>query len=109
LPSDDRTIHDELDLVREASNAVVLRSHFADSTTLYIPSIHWDYTRKGVMVQERIDGISIRDIKAMQAIGMDMKKLAEHGVEIFYTQVFKHNFFHADMHPGNIVVLRNCT
>lgn len=102
----DRTIHDELDLVREASNAVVLRSHFADSTTLYIPSIHWDYTRKGVMVQERIDGISIRDIKAMQAIGMDMKKLAEHGVEIFYTQVFKHNFFHADMHPGNIFVSR---
>ncbi len=102
----DRTIHDELDLVREASNAVVLRTHFADSSTLYIPAIYWDYTRTGVMVQERIDGISIRDVKAMNAIGMDMKKLAEHGVEIFYTQVFKHNFFHADMHPGNIFVSR---
>lgn len=103
----ERTIHDELDLVREASNAVVLRSNFTDSSTLYIPAIHWDYTRKGVMVQERIDGISIRDVKAMQDIGMDMKKLAEHGVEIFYTQVFKHNFFHADMHPGNIFVSRD--
>ncbi len=102
----DRTIHDELDLVREASNAVVLRNNFKDSSTLYIPSIHWDCTRQNVMVQERIDGISIRDVKAMHAMGMDMKKLAEHGVEIFYTQVFKHNFFHADMHPGNIFVSR---
>lgn len=100
----DKTIHDELDLVAEATNAVVLRNNFKDSDTLYIPEIYWDYTRSSVMVQERISGISIRDIPAMQAIGMDMKKLAEHGVEIFYTQVFEHNFFHADMHPGNIFV-----
>lgn len=100
----DRTIHDELDLVAEATNAVVLRNNFQDSDTLYIPQIYWDYTRATVMVQERIDGIPIRDIKAMEAIGMNMKKLAEHGVEIFYTQVFEHNFFHADMHPGNIFV-----
>ncbi|MGQ7846679.1 ubiquinone biosynthesis regulatory protein kinase UbiB [Granulosicoccus sp. 3-233] len=102
----DKTIHDELDLVAEATNAVVLRNNFKDSDTLYIPEIHWDYTRSSVMVQERISGIPIRDIKAMEAIGMDMKKLAEHGVEIFYTQVFDHNFFHADMHPGNIFVSR---
>lgn len=102
----DRTIHDELDLVAEATNAVVLRNNFKDSRTLYIPEIYWEYTRSTVMVQERISGIPIRDIKAMEAIGMDMKKLAEHGVEIFYTQVFEHNFFHADMHPGNIFVSR---
>jgi ubiquinone biosynthesis protein len=102
----DRTIHDELDLVAEATNAVVLRNNFKDSKTLYIPEIYWEFTRTSVMVQERISGIPIRDIKAMTAIGMDMKKLAEHGVEIFYTQVFDHNFFHADMHPGNIFVAR---
>lgn len=102
----DKTIHDELDLVREATNAVVLRNNFKDSDTLYVPDVYWDYTRQTVMVMERIDGISIRDVKAMQDIGMDMKRLAENGVEIFYTQVFKHNFFHADMHPGNIFVSR---
>lgn len=102
----DKTIHDELDLVAEATNAVVLRNNFKDSDTLYIPEIYWDFTRSSVMVQERINGIPIRDVKAMEAIGMDMKKLAEHGVEIFYTQVFDHNFFHADMHPGNIFVSR---
>ncbi|MBX2884169.1 MAG: ubiquinone biosynthesis regulatory protein kinase UbiB [Granulosicoccus sp.] len=100
----DRTIHNELDLVAEATNAVVLRNNFKDSNTLYIPEIYWDYTRPSVLVQERINGIPIRDVDAMEAIGMDMKKLAEHGVEIFYTQVFDHNFFHADMHPGNIFV-----
>ncbi len=103
----DRTIHDELDLVAEATNAVVLRNNFKDSKTLYIPEIYWEFTRTSVMVQERISGIPIRDVKAMAAIGMDMKKLAEHGVEIFYTQVFDHNFFHADMHPGNIFVSRD--
>ncbi len=103
----ERTIHGELDLVAEATNAVVLRNNFKDSDTLYIPEVYWALTRSSVMVQERIDGIPIRDIKAMEAIGMDMKKLAEHGVEIFYTQVFDHNFFHADMHPGNIFVSRD--
>lgn len=102
----ERTIHDELNLVAEATNAVVLRNNFKDSKTLYIPEIYWEYTRNSVMVQERISGISIRDIDAMEANGTDMKKLAEHGVEIFYTQVFDHNFFHADMHPGNIFVSR---
>ena len=102
----EHTIHDELNLVAEATNAVVLRNNFKDSEKLYIPEIYWEYTRATVMVQERISGIPIRDIQAMRDIGMDMKKLAEHGVEIFYTQVFDHNFFHADMHPGNIFVSR---
>jgi len=79
----DRTIHDELDLVAEATNAVVLRNNFKDSKMLYIPEIYWDYTRVSVLVQERISGIPIRDIQAMEAIGMNMQKLAEHGVEIF--------------------------
>lgn len=105
----DHTIHDELDLIKEATNAVTLRNNFKDSDLLYVPEIHWDYTRKNVMVMERIHGISIRDIDAMQSIGMDMQKLAEHGVEIFYQQVFTHNFFHADMHPGNIFVSSETT
>ena len=103
----ERTIYGELDLVAEATNAVVLRNNFKDSDMLYIPEIHWDLTRSTVMVQERINGIPIRDIKAMGECGINMKKLAEHGVEIFYTQVFDHNFFHADMHPGNIFVSRD--
>lgn len=100
----DHTIHDELNLINEASNSVVFRNNFKDSDILYIPEVHWDYTRTNVMVMERISGIPIRDVDAMVAIDMDMKKLAEHAVEIFYTQLFSHNFFHADMHPGNIFV-----
>jgi len=100
----ERTIHDELNLVAEATNAVVLRNNFKGSDKLYIPEIYWEYTRSTVMVQERISGIPIRDVDAMHKLGMDMKKLAEHGVEIFYSQVFDHNFFHADMHPGNIFI-----
>ncbi len=102
----DRTIHDELDLVREGTNATVLKNNFLDFDTLYIPTVHWEYTRSNVITLERIEGISIRNVEAMHAIGMDMRKLAEHAVEIFYTQVFHHNFFHADMHPGNIFVSR---
>ncbi len=103
----EHTIHNELNLVAEATNAVVLRNNFKESKMLYIPEIYWEHTRNTVMVQERISGISIRDIDALKANGTDMKKLAEHGVEIFYTQVFDHNFFHADMHPGNIFVSRD--
>jgi len=100
----DVTIHNELDLIREGTNATVLRNNFKDFDTLYIPEVHWEYTRKNVLTLERIHGIPIRDVQAMHDINMDMKKLAEHAVEIFYTQVFHHNFFHADMHPGNIFV-----
>ncbi len=103
----DHTIHSELDLIQEASNAVVLRANHKEYPHLYVPEIYWDYTRRNVLLMERIEGIPIRDVEAMHDIGMDMKLLAERGVEIFYAQVFKHNFFHADMHPGNIFVSRD--
>ncbi|MDX1597271.1 MAG: ubiquinone biosynthesis regulatory protein kinase UbiB [Marinobacter sp.] len=100
----DSTIHDELDLQREAANASQLRRNFENSSLIYIPFIDWDYTRKTVLVMERIHGIPIADIPALQEAGVDMKVLAEKGVEIFFTQVFRDSFFHADMHPGNIFV-----
>lgn len=100
----EKTIIDELDLMREAANASQLRRNFEGSDQLYIPEIYWDYTRRNVMVMERIHGVSMADIEGMKKTGVDMKRLSELGVEIFFTQVFKHNFFHADMHPGNIFV-----
>lgn len=98
----DKTIHDELDLTREAANCAQLRRNFADGKLLYVPEIFWDFTRENVMVQERIYGIPIDEIEALNTAGVDMKILAERGVEIFFTQVFRDNFFHADMHAGNI-------
>ncbi len=100
----DRVIHDELDLIREASNAAQLRRNFEGSSRLYVPRVYWDWARRDVMVMERIYGTPIGDIDTLRAQGIDMKRLAENGVDIFYTQVFRHNFFHADMHPGNIFV-----
>ncbi|WP_298449356.1 ubiquinone biosynthesis regulatory protein kinase UbiB [uncultured Marinobacter sp.] len=100
----DSTIHDELDLQREAANASQLRRNFEGSSLIYIPFIDWDYTRKNVMVMERIYGIPIADVPALEAAGVNLKVLAEKGVEIFFTQVFRDSFFHADMHPGNIFV-----
>ncbi|MFO7528241.1 MAG: ubiquinone biosynthesis regulatory protein kinase UbiB [Marinobacter sp.] len=100
----DSTIHDELDLQREAANASQLRRNFENSSLIYIPFIDWDYTRKSVLVMERIHGIPIADVPALEAAGVNMKVLAEKGVEIFFTQVFRDSFFHADMHPGNIFV-----
>ena len=100
----DATIHDELDLQREAANASQLRRNFDNSSLIYIPFIDWDYTRRQVLVMERIRGIPIADVAALRAAGVDLKVLAEKGVEIFFTQVFRDSFFHADMHPGNIFV-----
>ncbi|WP_018954696.1 ubiquinone biosynthesis regulatory protein kinase UbiB [Thioalkalivibrio sulfidiphilus] len=100
----EKTIIDELDLVREAANATQLRRNFAGSRLLYIPEVYWDYTRRDVMVMERISGIPVADIDSLRARGVNMQLLSERGVEIFFTQVFRHNFFHADMHPGNIFV-----
>lgn len=100
----ERTILDELDLMREAANASQIRRNFADSSQLYIPEVYWPLCRRNVMVMERVYGIPIADMDAVRAAGVDMKALAERGVEIFFTQVFRHNFFHADMHPGNIFV-----
>ncbi len=102
----EQTIFDELDLRKEAANATQLRRNFENSSILYVPEIYWDLTRQRVMVMERISGIPVADIEALHAQGTDMEKLAERGVEIFFTQVFRDSFFHADMHPGNIFVSR---
>jgi len=101
----EKTILDELDLMREAANAAQLKRNFAGSPLLYVPEVHWDYCRVNVMVMERIHGVPISDMERLRAAGTDIAKLARNGVEIFFTQVFRHNFFHADMHPGNIFVL----
>jgi len=98
------TLMNELDLRIEAANTSQLRRNFENSPVLYVPQIYWDYSRRNIMVQEKIHGIPIGDIKALHKAGVDMEVLANRGVEIFFTQVFKHSYFHADMHPGNIFV-----
>jgi ubiquinone biosynthesis protein len=101
----ENTIMDELDLMREAANAAHLKRNFAGDPKLHVPEVHWDLCRGNVMVMERIRGIPIGDIERLRSLGVNFRKLAENGVAIFFTQVFRHNFFHADMHPGNIFVL----
>jgi len=101
------TIYGELNLQIEASNATQLKRNFADSELLYMPEVYWEYCRTKVMVSERIYGIPVADIDQLQAQNTNMKRLAERGVEIFFTQVFRDSFFHADMHPGNIFVARH--
>jgi len=101
----EHTIIDELDLMREAANTAQLKRNFAGSEMLYVPDIYWDYCRPEVLVQERIFGTPISDMKSLREAGTNIQVLAENGVEIFFTQVFRHNFFHADMHPGNIFVI----
>ena len=101
----ERTVIDELDLMREAANAAQLKRNFGASDMLYVPDVYWDYCRPEVLVQERIYGIPISDMDALREAGANIQVLAENGVEIFFTQVFRHNFFHADMHPGNIFVI----
>jgi len=101
----EKTILDELDLMREAGNAAQLRRNFAGSNLLYAPEVHWDYCRANIMTMERIRGVLISDLDELKRRRVNIQKLSENGVEIFFTQVFRHNFFHADMHPGNIFVL----
>ena len=98
------TILDELDLMREAASASQLRRNFEDSDLLYVPRVYWPYTRPDVMVMERITGIPVNDVGQLERHGFDLEKLASRGVEIFFTQLMRDNFFHADMHPGNIFV-----
>lgn len=100
----EKTIFDELDLIREAANASQVRRNFEKDPMLYVPEVYWDYTHTNVMVMERIYGIPVGDIQRLQDLNVNFKRLGELGVEIFFTQVFRHNFFHADMHPGNIFV-----
>lgn len=100
----EQTIFDELDLMREAASASQLRRNFKDSFMMYVPKIYWDYVRTELLVMERISGVRVTDVNTLKAHHTNMKKLAEFGVEIFFTQVFRDNFFHADMHPGNLFV-----
>ena len=100
----EKTILDELDLMREAANAAQLRRNFAGSELLYVPDVYWDYCRPEVMVMERIHGVLVSNMDELLLRGTNIQALAENGVEIFFTQVFRHNFFHADMHPGNIFI-----
>ena len=99
-----KTIHDELDLRVESANASRLRANFEGSKLLYVPKVYWDLTRRTVMVLERIHGIPVGNVEGLKAAGIDMRRLAHNGVEIFFTQAFRDGFFHADMHPGNIFV-----
>jgi ubiquinone biosynthesis protein len=100
----EKTIYDELDLLREAANSSQLRRNFEDSQLLYVPQVYWDWCRPKVLVMERIYGVQVNDLATLADQRTDMKLLAERGVEIFFTQVFRDSFFHADMHPGNIFV-----
>jgi len=100
----EKTIYDELDLQREAANASQLRRNWQGSEMIYIPEIYWEWTRSGVMVMERIYGTPVSEVDRLKAQGVSLRKLGERGVEIFFTQVFRDNFFHADMHPGNVFV-----
>ena len=100
----EKNLLDELDMLREASSASQLKRNFEDTDILYIPDINWSLTKSKLLVQERVYGIPIGDIEALKAKNVNLVRLAEIGVEIFFTQIFKHSFFHADMHPGNIMV-----
>jgi ubiquinone biosynthesis protein len=100
----EKTLYHELDLQREAANASLLRRNFADSPDLYVPEVFWSHTNERVFTMERVHGIPADDVAALDAAGIDRKRLAAKGVRLFYTQVFRDNFFHADAHPGNIWV-----
>ncbi len=101
------TIFDELDMIREAANGSQLKRNFSDGKLLYVPEIFWDYCRKKVLVMERINAIPVNDLEQLRKHNIDIKRLSRQGVEIFFTQVFRDAFFHADMHPGNIFVLKD--
>ena len=100
----DKYLHDELDLIREASNAAQLRRNMADLDLVRIPEMYWGHCRQDVLVMERMHGVPISQVERLRAAGVDIRKLARDGVTIFFTQVFRDGFFHADMHPGNIQV-----
>ncbi|HMV64711.1 MAG TPA: AarF/UbiB family protein, partial [Rhodocyclaceae bacterium] len=97
-------LRDELDLMREAANCSQLRRNFKDSELLVVPEVYWDFCTANVMVMERMQGVPISQLDALRAHGIDLSALSRAGVEIFFTQVFRDGFFHADMHPGNIFV-----
>jgi len=97
-------VFDELDMQREAANAAMLRRNFTDSKDLYIPEVYWPFCKQRVMVMERVSGLPVGDIEGLRKAGVNLETLAVRGIRVFYTQVFRDNLFHADMHPGNILV-----
>jgi len=99
-----QTLYDELDLMREGANASQLRRNFENSKILYVPKIYWDYCRTNILIMERIHGIPVHDIDQLKRTKINMEKLAARGIEIFFTQIFRDSFFHADLHPGNIFI-----
>ena len=99
-----RHTHGELDLMLEASNCSQLKRNFVDARLMLVPEVYWDWCREQVMVMQRMDGTPISQVTHLRKLGIDIPKLAHDGVEIFFTQVFRDGFFHADMHPGNIQV-----
>ena len=101
----EKTVVDELDMMREAANASQLRRNFEGSEVMYVPDVYWDYTRRNVLVMERVNGLSIDDRDELIRAGVDLESLAERGIDIFFTQVFRDHFFHADVHPGNLFVI----
>ncbi len=103
----EKTLLKELDLIREAANASQLRRNFLNSEDLYVPEVYWDYCKDNVMVMERIDGIPVTDIEQLNAHNINLQVLSRKGVEVFHRQVYYDNFFHADMHPGNIFVAKD--
>ncbi len=100
----EKNLFDELDMLREAASASQLKRNFPDARLLYVPEVYWNLSRPNILVQERVFGVPISDMQALSANKVDFERLAAIGVEIFFTQVFKDSFFHADMHPGNILV-----
>ena len=102
----EKTLLNELDLVREAANANELRRNFIDSDDLYVPWVYWDFCKQNMLVMERIEGIPVTDLNQLNAHHINLEVLSRKGVEVFFTQVYRHNYFHADMHPGNIFVSR---
>jgi ubiquinone biosynthesis protein len=103
----EKHLHNELDLMREASSASQLKRNFVNSNLLLVPEVHWDWCTNSVMVMERMHGTPVSQVGTLRAMGINIAKLAEDGVEIFYTQVFRDGFFHADMHPGNVQVAQD--
>ncbi|MEQ1674185.1 MAG: ubiquinone biosynthesis regulatory protein kinase UbiB, partial [Candidatus Nitrotoga sp.] len=103
----EKHLHNELDLMREASSASQLKRNFANSNLLLVPEVYWDWCTNSVMVMERMHGTPVSQVDTLRAMGINISKLAEDGVEIFYTQVFRDGFFHADMHPGNVQVAQD--
>ena len=103
----ERTLLDELDLQREGGNAAQIRRNMRAEDGVKVPLIHWPLTKENVLVMERVDGIPVSDMDALRAASINLARVAERGVQVFYTQVFRDNFFHADMHPGNILISRD--